>query len=260
MSIQTVETAIRDYFSSCRELGAAIENRDDLLAVRTGIPLTFFNGICRTRFDGDADAQVKTAIEWFREYGVGFRWWLLPSNEPRDLIAHLAANRMRHVYYATGMWADLETAPLHREVAGLEIVRVRDEETLATFIDVFARVFSIPTDAQATWHRTFTRFGFHDNATWREYLAILDGVPVATSALCLGPEIGGIYHVGTLPGGRGRGVGAAVTAAAMLDAKNAGRRLASLQSSEMAVNVYRSLGFEAVCDLELYDWRPEYDG
>ncbi|HYR29713.1 MAG TPA: GNAT family N-acetyltransferase [Thermoanaerobaculia bacterium] len=258
--VSLVETGLAECFRSFAAFpGAVVDDRAELLAVRTGVPLTFCNGVARARFDGDANARVVETIDWFRAHGVAFRWWLLPSNEPRDLIAFLAANRMRHVYFATGMVADLETMSVPREVDGLAIVRVRDAATLETWADVFAEGFHLTPEMRQTWIAFFTQFGFADDATWRAYLGILDGVPVATSALCLGPELGGVYHVATLPPARGRGVGAAITAAPMRDAAVAGRKTATLQSSEMAIGVYRSLGFVACCDLELYDWKPGND-
>lgn len=233
--------------------GAVIDEREDFLAARTGIPLTFCNGVARTRFGADADARVAETIASFRQHGVAFRWWLTPSVTPPNLIEILAAHRMRHVYYATGMVADLGRMLPPREVSGLTIVRVEDEATLRTWLDVFGAGFSLSEAAKAAW------LEFFPAAQWSLYLGILDGVPIATSAMCLGPAIGGIYHVVTLPEARGRGVGAAITAAPMRAAAAQGRRIAALQASEMAVSVYRSIGFVACCDLELYDWRPEYD-
>ena len=255
----SAETGLAECFRSFGALpGAVVDERADLLRARTGFALTFLNGVARTRFGDYADARVKETIAWFGAHGVAFRWWLLPSNQPRDLIAILAANRMRHVYYATAMVADLETAPPPREVAGLSCTRVRDAETLTIWLDVFCRGFNIPDAGRKVWGDVFTLLGFGPNAIWRQYLGTLDGVPVATSALCVGETVAGVYHVVTSPEARGRGVGAAITAAAMNDARAAGRSIVTLQASEMAVSVYRSLGFIDCGDLELYDWRPEY--
>ena len=230
---------------------AVVDERDDVLAVRTDLPLTFLNGVPRTSFGADAEERVRETVAWFRDRGTPFRWWLTPSVQPPDLIRILAANGLRHFYFATGMTADLANGGPARDVPGLEIVRVEDPKTLATWIDVFAEGFSMADKAKVVWRDVYSRLD-----TWRHFLGILDGKPVATTSLCLGGEIGGIYHVVTLPGARGRGVGAAITAAAMRDAADAGCAVAALQSSEMAVSVYRSIGFEACGDLELYDWKP----
>lgn len=249
-----VEQGLEECFRSfAAHPGAVVDEREDLLAVRTGIALTFCNGVPRTRLGEDADARVAETIASFGAHGVAFRWWLTPLVKPPNLIEILAAHRMRHVYYATGMVADLERMPPPRDVPGLTIERVGDTAMLRTWLDVFGVGFSLSDAAKAAW------LEFFPAQQWSLYLGFLDGVPVATSAMCLGPAIGGIYHVVTLPEARGRGVGAAITAAPMREAAAQGRRMAALQASDMAVSVYRSIGFVECCKLELYDWRPEYE-
>jgi ribosomal protein S18 acetylase RimI-like enzyme len=53
-----------------------------------------------------------------------------------------------------------------------------------------------------------------------------------------------ISNVATLPEARNRGLGRAVTLAAMHAGAEAGATIAVLESSEMGLNVYRRLGFE----------------
>jgi GNAT superfamily N-acetyltransferase len=53
----------------------------------------------------------------------------------------------------------------------------------------------------------------------------------------------GIYNVGTVAKARRRGLGTALTAAQVHDARARGCRTASLQSTEMAERVYAAVGF-----------------
>jgi GNAT superfamily N-acetyltransferase len=53
----------------------------------------------------------------------------------------------------------------------------------------------------------------------------------------------GIYNVGTLPGSRRRGLGTAITARLVADARARGCLTATLQSTAMAERVYASVGF-----------------
>jgi GNAT superfamily N-acetyltransferase len=248
----SVEAGLAECFRTFAALpGAVVDERDDVLAVRTDLPLTFLNGVPRTSFGADAEDRVRETVAWFRDRRTPFRWWLTPSVRPPHLVDILAANGLRHFYFATGMVADISNGGPAREVPGLEIIQAGDPRTLATWVEVFAQGFSMPDRAKAVWLGVYSQLD-----TWHHFLGILDGKPVATTSLCLGGEIGGIYHVVTLPEARGRGVGAAITAAALRRAASAGCRVAALQSSEMAVSVYRSLGFEVCCQLELYDWKP----
>ena len=253
--VSAVEAGLVECFRSFGVLpGAVVDERDDVLAVHTGVPLTFFNGVPRTAFGADAVERVLETAAWFRDRGTPFRWWLTPSVTPPDLIRILGESGLRHFYYATGMVAGISNGGPVRDVSGLEIIRVADRSTLAKWIEVFAEGFSLPEKAKIVWADAYSHLD-----SWRHFLGILDGVPVATSSLCPGGGIGGIFNVVTLPAARGRGVGAAITTAAVRDAASAGCRVAALQSSEMAVSVYESIGFEVCCDLELYDWKPEYD-
>jgi GNAT superfamily N-acetyltransferase len=78
-------------------------------------------------------------------------------------------------------------------------------------------------------------------------VAYLAGEPVSGAAAVRTDQTIGVYAVGTVEGARRRGIGRAVTWAA-IDAGRAawGGSIAILQSSDMGVPVYHSMGFEEV--------------
>jgi len=63
--------------------------------------------------------------------------------------------------------------------------------------------------------------------------------------------------VGTMPGHRRRGLGAALTAFPLKAARELGYRTGVLQASEAGYGVYRSLGFEDDGQVQLYVRVPE---
>ncbi len=98
-----------------------------------------------------------------------------------------------------------------------------------------------------------------DPPEWPAYVTFLDGVLVGAdpsefhlliargglgSALAFdhGDDCG-IYNVGTLEHARRRGLGTALTARLLHDARARGRRTASLQATAMAEGLYAALGF-----------------
>ncbi len=85
-------------------------------------------------------------------------------------------------------------------------------------------------------------------------LAALDdeGVVRGTSASRTSVDDAYVFFVNTDPGWRRRGVGLAMTAAALGSAANAGARRASLDASGLGVPLYRRLGFAAVTELTQY--------
>ena len=83
-----------------------------------------------------------------------------------------------------------------------------------------------------------------DDPLWHLYLGNIDGTPVATSELFLGGGVAGIHGVTTVPEFRGRGIGTAMTLSPIIDARRRGYAIGVLFSSEMAVGIYRRLGFQ----------------
>src|SRR5215213_3142809 len=100
----------------------------------------------------------------------------------------------------------------------------------------------------------YSRLGFE--GPWRHYLGLLAGEPVATATLFFGAGVAGIYFVCTVERARRRGIGAAVTLAALREVRDLGYSVGVLGSSEMGYPVYRGLGFEEHCRIGLYEWRP----
>ncbi len=78
------------------------------------------------------------------------------------------------------------------------------------------------------------------------------GQTIATSRLsCLG-EIGNIHGVVTDPKFRRRGIGTAMTWAAIAEARKRGCTSIVLSASEMGYPVYRRMGFQTVCRFRIY--------
>lgn len=82
-----------------------------------------------------------------------------------------------------------------------------------------------------------------DRAAYRILVGQLDGESVSTAmAFDVGSDCG-IYNVGTLEHARRRGLGTALTALHLHDARDRGRLTASVQSTRMAEGVYAAVGF-----------------
>ena len=238
MTVADVDAIARACFRSFASLpNAQLIEDDGVSGVVNDIPLNFFNGIAESQIDRD---DVPRVIESFGERP--FRWWISPSARPSDLADVLQQHGLRPLFDSTGMVADL--ASLAERMAPLTIEQVED---LETWIDVFLEGFRKPREERDTWLRAYEHCD-----DWIHFLGSVEGTPVATTSLLKAGDLGGVYHVVTLPPFRGRGIGAAMTLAAMRAARAAGAKKAVLQSSEMGENVYRSVGFECVCPLRLF--------
>jgi GNAT superfamily N-acetyltransferase len=139
--------------------------------------------------------------------------------------------------------------------AGLMIERVRDDagarHWLATLRSgnnlAVADVPNVP----------LTRFapgGYTADEPLQLYLAILDGVPVATAQIFYAAGVAGVYCVATIPASRRRGIGTAITLAGLRAARERGYRVAVLGATAMGSSVYARLGFQRYCTLSLCEW------
>jgi GNAT superfamily N-acetyltransferase len=143
----------------------------------------------------------------------------------------------------SGMSADLNN--LNEAInlpAGAEIKIVDDEKSMRDCADAILNGYGFPPD----WKEATDNFvlGLGLDTPYRSYVAYWNGKPVSTAAVFFGEEVAGIYTVATVPEARGKGFGAAVTLAPLLDARKMGYRVGILQASKMGFPVYKRLGFE----------------
>jgi len=141
---------------------------------------------------------------------------------------------------------------------GLEIVPVRDPATLGAFIGVLAAEMGVPEGSPnpAARHHAALLEAIPPTLAIetvpRRYLGIVDGRPVATSRVSIGGGVAGLYAVATLPDVRGRGIGRAMTLAALHAGRELGYRIGVLQASDSGFPVYRRLGFRTLFDYAVY--------
>src|SRR6185436_8945005 len=124
---------------------------------------------------------------------------------------------------------------------GLEIVPVEKGEILQQWIHTASIGFEVPEEYERVWYEFFVEAAL--DPPFRSYLALLHGQPVATSQLFLSAGVAGIYNVTCIPEARGQGIGAAITLAPLLQAREMGYCISILQASEKGARVYRRLGF-----------------
>jgi GNAT superfamily N-acetyltransferase len=149
----------------------------------------------------------------------------------------------------------VELSSLNEEItapAGLEIRHVTDQKDLRAFSHVFVVGYGMPDDWEAPVFDMMLKTG--STFPWHSYLALANGRPVATAAVFYGAGVAGIQMVTTLPEWRGKGIGAAVTLAPLLDSRKMGYKVGILQSSNMGFKVYQRLGFKELCRMQHYAW------
>ena len=258
MSLHLVEQNAAGMLLSMGRAGSGEESDDPRLVYTIGgSPIGYHNAVVHAELpDDEADAAIAGVVEKLRALNLPGCWHVDSSSTPRDLPARLK----RHGFTGGGepaMACPLEAPPEAELPAGLAVERVRDDEALRALADVLAAGFG-EGEVEARWAESVWRkIGFGDETPWRHYLARLDGRPVGCASLFVHPEdVGGIYFVCTHPDRRRRGIGRAVTLAAMRGARELGCRIAVLGTSNLGRPVYERLGFRDAGVALIFDWSP----
>jgi GNAT superfamily N-acetyltransferase len=247
-----------DYWESSRlfmevsRRGEAID-QGDLLLHHCGFPMLNLNLAHVKDPDADPHDVAARAQRWFGERELPFlvsvrsdragrfapalrdAGWQAQPGIPA-LSLRLAGARAADAAFAAS------------QVAGLEIRRVRDDGDLAAFQRTAFVGFGLPEPAA----RLYLTPELRDTPEVTLLLGCLDGQPACTSLVIDRGEIAGIYWVATLPDARRRGLGEAITWAAVHAGAAAGCAVASLQASAMGRPIYERMGFAWTWDYERF--------
>lgn len=245
------------FFSNARFWGrqnASIYNSGAIWAMKTGIASADLNMVWNEKALTPGDRQAISYIKNdFRQSGLPFWWWVFPEARTRATIELLQAEGFSLIDSIPCMLADLSLMP---DQAGghtaVSCIRVSDQKELALWETVSFSGFDFPPETKEQYHRFVSTFDLATDSPQKYFLGFLDGTAVATSLLFLDGNVCGIYFVTTLADKRKKGIGLAMTDAAMRLARNAGARFASLQSSPDGYHVYQKSGFKEYCRVDVY--------
>jgi GNAT superfamily N-acetyltransferase len=266
---RAVEASVVAFYSHFGRMpGARLEVGSELTWVMTGVPAPHFNAVLRTQLvrslsDAERAARIAATLDRFRSRGLPALWWVMPSTVPARLGDVLLAHGLTSAGTRPGMAVELAALPDAASKDGttapaLEIETVTDVPTYERWVEVFAACYGYSPEV-TTAYRTLTAEAELGPAQLpqpvRHYLGRLEGEPVAIATLLLDAGTAGLYHVGTLPTARRRGIGAAIALAPLLDARRLGYHVGVLFSSPMGLNIYRRFGFQTVCQLDRYAWQ-----
>ncbi len=257
--IQAIQDNLFEFWGSLRKSpNTRVEDTDEMLRYSTSAPFPLLNGVMRARFQsGEADRKVQEALDLFRQGELPMWWWTTPSDSPIDLPQRLVAAGLAETGQSPGMALDL--AKLDDSLdppPGLVVERLGSDDDLSEYSRVLAAGYGMPEFVTEDLARHLKEMGSWPEGPCVGYLARLEGAPVATSLVAFAAGVAGIYYVATLPTARRQGIGTAVTAAPLREARQLGNKIAILHSSPMGYGVYRRLGFREYCMVGRYVWAP----
>ncbi|GAA0961533.1 hypothetical protein GCM10009554_78150 [Kribbella koreensis] len=251
--IRAIEDNTAELLLTMGEAGGGRQRSDGVLWSIGGSPLDYHNAVvgCLVEDGAAADRVVAESLQELRDSGVPGCWHVGPSMRPLDLGDRLLAAGFSYGGPEPGMavrLADLREA----EADGLRIERLTEVDQLEVWAQTLGRGFGEGVK-EAEWVASvYRQLGLAD--PWRHYVGYLDDEPVATATVLLAAGVAGLYFVMTVPEARRRGIGAAITAAVLREARHSGVEYAVLGASPAGRSIYARLGFRELCAVHLYEW------
>jgi ribosomal protein S18 acetylase RimI-like enzyme len=202
------------------------------------------NGAIHARLGEEDQPAVDKVVAFFRESGLPASWHVGPTSTPDNLGAMIENAGGQFQFSMPTMVADLTVMGLPTsDVPGTRVEEVCNEEQYDDWARLGGDVFNVPENALGFFRASLCPTPLGPGRRLRKFVAYCDGRPAATSAVFLDDGVAGIYSVGTYPEFRNRGLGAAITIAALQAGRTAGCHTAILQSSKAGFRLYERLGF-----------------
>ena len=237
-----VRVADESFIASFRKLAQHVPQGEthgagSIFSFVTGLPLSGFNGCVVTQEAPTAD--LAASLAWVAARAVPFRVW----------VAEKLAAGLAEVPTSYGLQPVVSLYP------GMVLHPIPDATTLSpgvsvvpileSSLDEFIGVLEESGLRAELAHRLISP-SFAADPDVQLFVGRLDGKPVGTSIAIRSGDASGVYNVGTLPEARRRGVGSAVTWAAVGAGRAWGCDTIVLQSSVMGLSMYADMGFRTV--------------
>ncbi len=207
------------------------------------VPAPFANGVLAMEPAGPA--ELMEATRWAQAPGVPYRVRIDTALGADLAAAATGLGLEREGWTMPGMV--LMPVPVAPPPApGVTTERVV-ESNYADFIQATVDCGMPRTVAEQAFDLGVTAQGAADF-----FLARLNGRPAATATLIRTDDVAGIYAVATVDDLQRRGLGSAVTWAAVSRARDWGARAIILQSSPMGFSLYSAMGFRTVVEYAVF--------
>lgn len=224
--------------------GMTVVETDDLLIADSGLPDDTFNIVANARLNsGAADARIAETTQRLLLTGRPFAWWVGPASRPTDISDRLSAAGFTRSGSENVMRADLHGFS-SSDASVVDILRVSTPGQLVDYARVLAALWDPPAETVREFYRLTTKAALADDCAARYFVGYLAGNPVAAGEVFFGGGVAGIYNIATQVEFRRRGLGGAMTTAALNVAMDEGYPTTVLQASPEGEPVYRRLGFQ----------------
>lgn len=246
------------WLALCTSPRVEVAESQEMIRFASGLPFPPFNAVMRARLDErNADSEIAQAAEYFASKQLPWTWYVEETATPGNLPERLTAFGLVEEAPEPCMAIDLTLLPnTPGGPQGLAIEKVAGDLG-GEYTEVLSAGFGLPLEIARGFADIIRGVVPSDEVRVSGYLGLVDGRAVATSLLVAAGGVAGTFNVTTLAEHRGGGIGAAMTVAPLIEARDMGYRIGALQSSAMGYGVYQRLGFREYCRLRQFVWAPK---
>lgn len=226
--------------------GTKVEDDASGLWFRSGIPFPIYNGMYGIR----ETEHVIERLDICKRERIPQVACIGPGSEGLNLHTLFKEYGLMKAGGAPGMGMSLDNLPATMPLPpGATVEPVETEAQLQEWVEVQNTCFQFPQWVKEATFRLTANTLTQDPDTKRVWMFLgrFFGTPVATSMLVLSDDVAGVYNVTCLPEAGRRGMGTAMTMAALLAGRDAGFRSGVLQATPKSKAMYEKIGFEEVC-------------
>ena len=245
------DSDLEPQLANCRDYwlgwGSAERMDGELTYYRSGIPDGQVNGVLSLRDSAKVEQSIAYAAE--RLAGVPWMWWVGPDSAP-GVAAELTDHGAVRLGAMPVMTIRTDKVTPADGPSDLDIEVVGDADALKEWVRVFATSFGLPPEIHDDLLRSESER--HDADRIVRFIGRRAGQAVGTSLLYDAHGVAGVYVVATAEDQRRQGIGTALTTAALVEGRQRGLSVGTLQSSPSGYPVYQRMGFETVGEYELF--------
>jgi N-acetylglutamate synthase-like GNAT family acetyltransferase len=242
--IHTGLESVTDFYQT---LSSHSKQFQDATACITGMNSIFFNGLFDNRINKNESKELsQLAEQYFNQYQVPWAWFITPPSQN-----DLPELGYKLVEEAPAMYFDLTQPFREPETNSINIREVDCNSDFSEWIIPINDGFQVKEGDDSYLILNVNVMKKHANK-FHHYTAYKNGVIAGASTLFLTRNAVMLHNIATLTNYRKCGVGTALTLHMMKEAKKKGYKHCFLDSSEVAFNLYRKIGFKVYTSTLVY--------
>jgi ribosomal protein S18 acetylase RimI-like enzyme len=194
------------------------------------------------------EERAKYIINSIKKYlSIPLLWCIEPRSKPDNLADLLRDCGCNVESVEKGMFLNLQQ---HKDIlipTELSISLVASIDLLDDFTQVLAEYWDIPDMNKRNDYMKVGSILLHPQFPIKLYIGYFHEKPVAICELLLKNGIAGIYSVTTAQKMRHRGFATTILLASLMDARQQGYEIATVQATSTGEKLYSRLGFKELC-------------